>query len=60
MIIKFCKRCIMPSTKPDLKFAEDGICQGCKAYENRKKVDWSKRKHDIFIAIIYFNKPSEL
>ena len=37
MDIKFCKKCILPSTKPDLEFNDDGLCQGCVAYNNRSK-----------------------
>ena len=51
MSIKYCKKCILPSTKPDLEFDEDGVCQGCKAFVNRKKVNWSKRKEE-FIKIL--------
>ena len=37
----------MPSTKPDLKFDSDGVCSACRAYENRKHVDWDKRKKEL-------------
>tara|TARA_B100002019_G_C21257665_1_gene594861 strand:+ start:1201 stop:2346 length:1146 start_codon:yes stop_codon:yes gene_type:complete len=47
MQIYFCKKCIIPSTKPDLEFAKDGICQGCKAYENRKEIDWVQREKEF-------------
>jgi N-acetyl sugar amidotransferase len=47
MSIKFCKTCILPSTKPDLEFSKDYICQGCMSYESRKKVDWSKRSQEF-------------
>ena len=49
--IKFCKKCIMPSTKPNLEFNSNGICQGCLAYENRSKIDW-KAKEEEFKKIL--------
>lgn len=38
--MKYCKRCLYPSTKPDLWF-EDGICGACHAFDNRSNYDWS-------------------
>lgn len=34
---------MLPSTKPDLSFNNDGVCSACTAYENRTHVDWSAR-----------------
>tara|TARA_B100001175_G_C19503990_1_gene639805 strand:- start:1499 stop:2635 length:1137 start_codon:yes stop_codon:yes gene_type:complete len=64
MKIKRCKLCILPSSKPDLEFNSDGICQGCLAYKNRKSINWEDRekklleifkkykKHDNYDCII--------
>jgi N-acetyl sugar amidotransferase len=38
----------MPSTKPDIQFNIDGICNACSNYLNRSTIDWSKRKDDLF------------
>ncbi len=37
----------MPSTKPDLKIDEEGVCNACRAYEDRKDVDWDQRKQEL-------------
>ena len=37
----------MPDTKPDLKLDEEGICSGCRSYERRGVVDWSKRHEEL-------------
>lgn len=39
----YCKSCVMPDSRPNLIIGEDGICNACKNYKNRVKVDWSKR-----------------
>ena len=44
MKIKRCKLCIIPSSKPDLEFNSEGICQGCLAYQNRKSINWEERE----------------
>lgn len=46
-MIKYCKRCAMPDTKPNLSFDQEGICNACRNFENRKEVDWNKRKDEL-------------
>ena len=41
--MKYCKKCVMPDTRPYLEFDEDGVCYPCRRYENRKEIDWQKR-----------------
>ena len=45
--IKYCKMCIMPETKPDLYIDDEGICSGCRYYEQRNEIDWEKRKNEL-------------
>jgi N-acetyl sugar amidotransferase len=45
--MNYCKRCIMPDTKPDLKFDEEGVCSACRSYENRTAVDWNVRREEL-------------
>jgi N-acetyl sugar amidotransferase len=45
--MKFCTHCVMPETKPDLSFNEQGVCSACQAYMNRKEVDWDKRYQEL-------------
>jgi len=51
MKIKYCKKCILPITKPDLEFDDTGVCQGCRAFENRKTINWEKRKKEFDILL---------
>lgn len=46
-MLKYCKRCVMPDTKPDLYLDEEGICNACRSYERRKEVDWDARKKEL-------------
>ena len=45
--MKYCKKCIMPDTRPDQIFNEAGICNACLSYERNKKIDWSARKKEF-------------
>ena len=46
-MIKYCSRCVMPETKPDLYIDSHGICSACRSFEQRKSVDWGARKEDL-------------
>ena len=58
MKLNYCKKCILPITKPDLEFDETGVCQGCIAYENRKKINWEKRKKEFDLLIKKYKSKS--
>ena len=45
--MRYCKKCVMPDTKPDLKFNEEGVCSACESYDNRKEIDWHTRKEEL-------------
>ncbi len=45
--LQYCTRCVMPSTKPDLKMDAEGVCSACRHFEQRKEVDWDQRKKEL-------------
>jgi N-acetyl sugar amidotransferase len=42
--IKYCARCVLPVTKPDLSFNEQGVCDACQNYEFRTHINWQERE----------------
>lgn len=42
-VLKYCERCFLPDTKPDIYFNEMGLCAACISYDSRALVDWEKR-----------------
>lgn len=46
-MLTYCKRCVMPDTKPDLRLDNEGVCNACRSYENRKEVDWDTRYQEL-------------
>lgn len=42
----YCSKCLYPNTKPDLIF-QNGICNACINFKNRKDIDWDKRKDEL-------------
>ncbi len=58
-MIKYCVKCFLPSTKPDLYFNADGVCAACISFENRVEVDWQQREKDFFRVIQEIRSKSE-
>lgn len=46
-MLRYCTRCVMPDSKPDLTFNQDGICSACQAYESRQLIDWVARQREL-------------
>lgn len=46
-MIRYCVRCLLPETKPDLSFDSRGICSACNAYESRPTIDWQAREAEL-------------
>lgn len=47
--MKYCKKCLMPDTRPGITFMEDGICAPCHNYEKQKQIDWQARFKELEI-----------
>jgi N-acetyl sugar amidotransferase len=50
-MIRYCTRCVMPDTKPDLLLDHEGVCNACRSYESRKEVDWAARRRELDIVL---------
>lgn len=46
-MLTYCKKCVMPSTKPDLHLDEEGVCNACRSFASRKEVDWGARRIEL-------------
>ncbi len=57
MILKYCKKCVFPETKPDLYFNENGICSACLAAENKNvDINWDDRRAEFEKIINNYKK----
>lgn len=45
--MKFCKKCIMPSTRPGITFNEEGVCIACQNNAKKRVVDWDNRLDEL-------------
>ena len=46
-MIRYCTKCLLPETKPDLWFDEDGVCAACLNFDARQEVDWDDRQQEL-------------
>lgn len=56
-MLKYCCRCVMPHTKPDLQIDEQGVCNACRAYERRAQVDWDARRAELERVLDRYRRP---
>jgi N-acetyl sugar amidotransferase len=41
--MKWCRRCVLPDTRPNLAIGADGICNACASHGTRREIDWAAR-----------------
>jgi N-acetyl sugar amidotransferase len=46
-MIRYCTRCLLPDTKPDLTFDDHGVCNACTNFANRPTIDWNERRRQL-------------
>lgn len=56
-MLTYCKRCVMPDTKPDLHLDEEGVCNACRSYEKRKAIDWDARQDELLRVLEKYRRP---
>lgn len=57
-MLNYCKRCVMPDSKPDLHLDEEGICNACRSYEKRGTIDWDSRRSQLLQLLEKYRKPN--
>lgn len=56
--MNYCNHCLMPDTKPDLLFDNEGVCSACRNYESRESVDWQEKKRELFSVLDRYRSQS--
>ena len=55
-MLKYCVRCVMPHTKPDLHIDNEGVCNACRSIEKRKEIDWEQRKTELVELLVKYRR----
>jgi N-acetyl sugar amidotransferase len=45
--MKYCRRCILPDTRPNLRLDAEGVCNACRTHASRPAIDWKSRAADF-------------
>ena len=59
MHVRYCRRCVIPETKPDLFIDEEGVCSACRSFEQRREVDWDRRKKELSAVLERYRSKDE-
>lgn len=44
----YCKKCLMPNTRPRIVFDDDGVCNACRyAKQKHESIDWEARREEF-------------
>lgn len=58
-MITYCKRCVMPDTKPDLQLDDEGVCNACRSFEKREEIDWNARYKELQQVLEKYRRPDD-
>lgn len=42
--MRYCRRCVLPDTRPNLHLDAEGICNACRSHATRPAIDWEARQ----------------
>ncbi|MDD5530158.1 MAG: N-acetyl sugar amidotransferase [bacterium] len=45
--MRYCKKCVMPDTRPGIVFDEEGVCCACRVAEKSKNINWNERMKEL-------------
>jgi len=53
--VKYCVKCIIPDTRPNIVLDADGVCNACRAHARKRDIDCAEREH-AFRGVVEFAK----
>jgi len=57
-MIRYCTACLLPDTKPDIWFDDDGVCAACLNFSSRDIVDWKQREAELREVVSRYRSPT--
>lgn len=46
-MVKYCKRCLMPDTRPRIVFNDEGVCNACLTADEKQTINWDERRREF-------------
>lgn len=45
--LRWCSRCVLPNTRPNLRFDAEGVCNACRSHGTKRDIDWKSRARQL-------------
>jgi len=45
--MNYCRKCVLPDTRPNIRIQADGVCNACRSHGTRKDMDWQQRRKEF-------------
>ena len=45
--MRYCVRCVMAETRPDLQIDDEGVCDACRSADLKESIDWDERWNQL-------------
>lgn len=49
--MQYCVQCVLPDTRPNLEFDEEGVCVACRRHDHRVEINWESRAN-TFVSLV--------
>lgn len=46
-VVRYCKQCLTPDTRPRIIFDAEGVCNACRTAAQKKLIDWDARRKEF-------------
>lgn len=56
--MRYCRRCVIPETKPDLFIDEERVCSACRSFERRRDIDWNAHRDELLRILEHYRSKS--
>ena len=45
--MKWCQRCVLPDTRPNLELDKEGVCNACRMHGSKPQIPWQARSEEL-------------
>ena len=49
--MRWCAKCVLPDTRPNLLILDDGVCNACHGHKVKQDIDWGSRGRDFELIV---------
>lgn len=56
--VRYCRQCILPDTRPNLRLDAEGICNACRSHATKRVIDWAAREAAFRQVVAHAKKRS--